>query len=56
MALGRSHQLPHFYLVLTPDSYGQYVELAAQYWANPGRSPAEATRKFAAIVADARDH
>jgi len=53
MALGPSHQLPHFYLVFTPDSYGQYTDLLAQYWANPAMSAAEATRKFAAIVASA---
>ena len=53
MALGPAHQLPHFYLVFTPDSYGQYVDLLAQYWANPGMSAADATKKFAGIVAAA---
>ena len=53
MALGPSHQLPLFNLVFTPDSYGQYVDLLAQYWANPGMSAADATKKFANIVAAA---
>jgi len=50
MAQGSSHQLLNFFLLFTPDSYGQYVDLLAQYWANPSMSPAEATRKFAAII------
>jgi glucose/mannose transport system substrate-binding protein len=53
MALGPAHQLPHFYLVFTPDSYGQYTDLLAQYWANPTMSAAEATKRFATIVAAA---
>jgi glucose/mannose transport system substrate-binding protein len=53
MAMGPAHQLPHFYLVFTPDSYGQYVDLLAQYWANPNMSAADATRKFASIIAAA---
>ena len=53
MGLGPSHQLPLFNLVFTPDSYGQYVDLLAQYWANPGMSAADATKRFADIVAAA---
>lgn len=53
MAMGPSHQLPHFYLVFTPDTYGQYVDLLAQYWANPGMSAADVTKKFASIMAGA---
>ena len=33
MAMGPVHQLPHFYLVFTPDSYRQYIDLLA----GPGR-------------------
>lgn len=50
MAQGSSHQLLNFFLLFTPDSYGQYVDLLAQDRANPSMSPAEATRKFAAII------
>ncbi len=53
MALGPSHQLPLINLVFTPDIYGQYVDLLAQYWANPSMSAAEATKKFASIIAAA---
>ncbi len=53
MALGPSHQLPLVNLVFTPDIYGQYVDLLAQYWANPGMSAAEATKKFSGIIAAA---
>lgn len=53
MAQGPAHQLPNFYLVFTPDTYGQYVDLLAQYWANPGMTAADATKKFAAIIAAA---
>jgi glucose/mannose transport system substrate-binding protein len=53
MAMGPAHQLPHFYLVFIPDSYGQYVDLLAQYWANPNMSAADATKKFASIIAAA---
>lgn len=50
MALGSAHQLPHFYLVFTPDSYGQFIDLLAQYWANPSMSAVDATKRFASIV------
>ncbi|HEX5328481.1 MAG TPA: hypothetical protein VFW75_17635 [Acetobacteraceae bacterium] len=53
MAGGPSHQLLHFYLVFTADSYGQYTDLLGQFWANPNMSAADATRKFAAIIAAA---
>jgi glucose/mannose transport system substrate-binding protein len=53
MAMGPAHQLPHFYLVFTPDSYGQYIDLLAQYWADPNMSAADATKKFASIIAAA---
>jgi glucose/mannose transport system substrate-binding protein len=52
-ALGPSHQLPLVNLVFTPDSYGQYVDLLAEYWANPSMSAADATKKFAGIIAAA---
>ena len=55
MAMGPAHQLPHFYLVFTPDTYGQYIDLLAQYWANPNMSAADAAKKFADIIAGA-DH
>jgi len=51
MALGPSHQLPLVNLVFTPDLYGQYVDLLAQYWANPSMSATDATKKFANIIA-----
>ena len=50
MAMGPAHQLPHFYLVFTPDTYGQYIDLLAQYWASPNMSAADAAKKFASIV------
>jgi len=53
MAKGPSHQLLNFLLAFTPDSYGQYVDLLGQYWANPKMTAADATKKFAAIVAAA---
>jgi|SRR5579871_1990635 len=53
MAMGPAHQLTHFYLVFTPDAYGQFVDLLAQYWANPSMSAADATKRFASIVAAA---
>ena len=53
MAMGPAHQLPHFYLVFTPDTYGQFVDLLAQYWANPKMSAADASKRFASIIADA---
>jgi glucose/mannose transport system substrate-binding protein len=53
MAAGPSHQLLNFYLMFTPDSYGQYVDLLGQYWSNPNMSAADATQKFAAIVSAA---
>jgi glucose/mannose transport system substrate-binding protein len=55
MAEGASHQLPNLYLMFTPDIYGQYVDLLAQYWANPNMSASDATKKFAAIIASS-DH
>jgi hypothetical protein len=48
--------LPHFYLVFTPDIYGQFIDLLAQYWANPSMSAADATKRFAGIVAAAAGH
>jgi hypothetical protein len=53
VAMGPAHPLPHFYLAFTPDSYGQYVDLLAQYWANPNMSAADATKKFGSIIAAA---
>ena len=53
MARGPSHQLLNFYLVFTPDSYGQYTDLLGQFWANPNMTAADATKRFAAIVAAA---
>jgi glucose/mannose transport system substrate-binding protein len=53
MALGPSHQLPLFNLMFTPDRYGQYVDLLAQYWANPSMSAAEAAKNFASIIVNA---
>lgn len=53
MARGPSHQLPLINLVFTPDIYGQYVDLLAQYWADPNLSAADATQKFAGIIAAA---
>jgi glucose/mannose transport system substrate-binding protein len=50
MAAGPSHQLLNFFLMFTPDSYGQYVDLLGQYWSNPNMSAADATARFAAII------
>jgi glucose/mannose transport system substrate-binding protein len=40
MAMGANHQLPNLNLVFTPESYGQLLDLLAQYWAAPGISAA----------------
>ena len=53
MARGPSHQLPLVNLVFTPDSYGQYVDLLAQYWANLSMSAVDATKKVSGIIAAA---
>ena len=53
MARGPSHQLLNFFLMFTPDIYGQYLDLLSQYWASPQMTAADATKKFAAIVASA---
>jgi hypothetical protein len=47
--------LPLVNLGFTPDSYGQYVDLLAQYWAAPNMTAADATKKFAGIIAAAGD-
>ena len=53
MAGGPAHQLPNFYLMFTPDSYGQITDLLGQYWSHPEMTPADATRDFATIIAGA---
>ena len=53
LAEGPAHQLPNFYLMFTPDSYGQITDLLGQYWSNPDMTAADATKQFAAIIAGA---
>jgi glucose/mannose transport system substrate-binding protein len=53
LAEGAAHQLPNFYLMFTPDSYGQITDLLGHYWSSPDMSAADATKQFATIVAGA---
>ncbi len=53
LAEGPTHQLPNFYLMFTPDSYGQITDLLGQYWSHPEMSAADATSQFARIVGNA---
>jgi len=50
---GASHQLPHFFLVFTPNELGQISDLLAEYWTTPSMSAAAATRRFGQIIGGA---
>ncbi|MDE2200946.1 MAG: carbohydrate ABC transporter substrate-binding protein [Rhodospirillales bacterium] len=53
MLKGPTHQLPHFFLAFSPNTLGEINDVLAEYWVNSKMTAADATKKFAAIVARA---
>jgi glucose/mannose transport system substrate-binding protein len=53
LAGGATNQLPNFALAFSPDTQGQIEDLLVNYWSNASASPADTTKRFASIIANA---